>query len=100
VGRVEIGHNVVNIVSYPNLPPSSKEFRPPCVAAHDVGLGGYWVVPRFALSVGSASVLQTHLVAVGPTLIIILGFVKWAATINLFIVSCAELAPIPADYRR
>jgi hypothetical protein len=57
-------------------------------------------VPRFALSTGSPSVLQPNLVAVGPTIIIILGFVKWAATIDLFIVSRAALAPIPTDYRR
>jgi hypothetical protein len=45
------------------------------------------MVPRFALSAGSASVLQPNLVAVGPTIIIILGFVKWTAAIELVIVS-------------
>jgi hypothetical protein len=44
-------------------------------------------VPRFALSAGSASVLQPNLVAVGPTLIFILGFVKRAAATDLFIFS-------------
>jgi hypothetical protein len=57
-------------------------------------------VPYFALSAGCASVFQTHLGAVGPTIIIILGCVQWAATINLFIVSCAALELIPADYPR
>jgi hypothetical protein len=53
--------------------------------------------PPLALSEGSASVLHAHLVAVGPTIIIILGFVLWAPHISLLIVSFVALAPTSTD---
>jgi hypothetical protein len=69
-------NNVVNKVSYLNLPPSLEELRSPCVATHDVGFGGCWVVTFLAFSAGSASMLKSNLVAMGPTIVIVFGIVK------------------------
>jgi hypothetical protein len=73
-------NNVANKVSYLNLPPSSEELRSPGVATHDVGFGGCWVVTCLAVSAGSASMLQSNLVAMGPTIVIVFGLAKWATT--------------------
>jgi hypothetical protein len=66
-------------------PPSSEELRSSGVATHDVGFGYCWVVTRLAVCAGSASMLQSNLLAVGPTIVIDVGLVKWATPSPLII---------------
>jgi hypothetical protein len=56
-------------------------------------------VTHLAVGAGSASVLQSNLVTMGPTIVIVFGLVKWATPVPLIIGSRAALASIATDHR-
>jgi hypothetical protein len=77
-GKFEIINKVLATkIIYLNLPIVSEKFAAPSVTAHNVGLDCVILVARGLLGAISTGMIQTNLITMWPTIVIIVSLVRF-----------------------